>query len=660
MGESVRSLESAYDGRPIRPVSTSAPWQKAIDLRDYIAGQIRDTLASECVAALVYESQIGNYPPWVKLEAWLPQGDDESLRRRTELEFIVDVRPYRQSEFIWTLRLVQGNKRIAVAERPSLGHSDVADWTRFAIGRGPKPAAYSGLSQAIKNLLGAVVPPLHPRHNPFAKKFRTGFWRPSRVLIAGFLLTYALGPIAQANPAFSFALGLTVLVLIIGGVWTSIHARKRQKVVAVTPEPLTRPRSLSLVDSWHTAIAGLGADFERVRERVVKRVADARSLGADCRLELHSYRTPTGYEERERLVVAKDQGQVHVHVYPFGRDLYVGWHAFLNWAGWMETRPTTSKVAFNRETDYIELRPGYYAPQQFDLMDLNSLSEFTHSRIENELRAILREKAIDQEVDFEIVRGDRNNALDRNLHRDDAPAVSAGLWSRIFKWSTAWQPTALTELTKSATETVGRTPDTTRGTSGLALPIIVLLIYMAIYSTGLWTAGRIELSSRMYYWPVPPATFAVVSGLALWRFAASSLQAALNSAAVLFCLASGISIAQSAAIQSILPNVAASDRTTLLLLIPVLTGMLNSAALMLVVGATAPSLHKRSYWLVALIIWPAIGIVASSAVPLIMANFDLTDRSLYPVAYFAAALLKQMIVFACLGYWFGRLRKPVT
>jgi hypothetical protein len=57
-------------------------------------------------------------------------------------------------------------------------------------------------------------------------------------------------------------------------------------------------------------------------------------------------------------------------------------------------------------------------PNQFDLMDLNSLTELVHRRIERELKAILKEKAIDQEIDFKIIRGDRDRALDKEQHKE--------------------------------------------------------------------------------------------------------------------------------------------------------------------------------------------------------------------------------------------------
>ena len=78
----------------------------------------------------------------------------------------------------------------------------------------------------------------------------------------------------------------------------------------------------------------------------------------------------------------------------------MGWDAFLNWAKWQETDAVARKIKGRSETEYRQLAKGTYIPNQFDLIDLDSLSELVHRRLERELKAILKEKAIDQEIDL--------------------------------------------------------------------------------------------------------------------------------------------------------------------------------------------------------------------------------------------------------------------
>jgi len=655
----VQNVE-AVDLRPIRPTSSNSPWERAIATRNDIAQAVRETLAREKIAALVYQSEIGNYPPWVRLEAWLPDARSGAARQRSELEIVTDVRPYRRHSVVGTVRLQRGKQKLTLSERCGLTKSDIAEWTRYAVDRGPKPASYRPVVDALLSILGMLVPPLHPRRNPVAREFRRGFWRPSLAFIGLYLLITIVQPAAPRNPAAALVLAGLVLVFLALLIVTPIRALRRRRVIAVTPEPTSGPRNLGLVDSWSSSVAALGSDYQAARRRLLERVAEARSLGADCRLEVYSYRTPAGYEERERLVVAKDQGQVHVHIYRFAQDVFVGWQGFLNWAGWSESKPISTKFRGGLETQFVELRPGFYLPQQFDLMDLNSLSSFVHSRIEEELKAILREKAIDQEIDFEVVRSDRAHALDRSRHAPGAATDASGIWARIFKSAAVWQPTALSQLRKSVAEPVAgsQLEGSPRAGSWLGLPLLALTAYLAVYMSGVWVLGQSQIAPRVYYAPVPQLTFAAVLGLGLiWRKVRPP--AALVAAAVLFALTSLISIGQSAVTRQIFETVPPIDRTTVLTFAQLAFNVLVSVAIMLVTGAVASSLRKRSYWLIALILWPAVSYLAFSAVPILMENLRL-DRSAVPNIYFAAAMLKQLVVFACIGYWLSRAGEQGT
>jgi hypothetical protein len=203
---------------------------------------------------------------------------------------------------------------------------------------------------------------------------------------------------------------------VIGFAVVAIVMRRRGHAVVVADQPVIPPRDLSLVDSWHVVISGVGNDHAAIRERIAARFTGDTDAMNVSQYETYGYRTPNGYEERERLVVSKGQGLVHLHVYDFGNEVFVGWQSYLNWAKWEETTPVSSRVNGNQQTEYRGLRRGIYIPHQLDLIDLSSLSELVHRRLQLEIKAILREKAIDQEIDFRIIRGDRDFALDRSRH----------------------------------------------------------------------------------------------------------------------------------------------------------------------------------------------------------------------------------------------------
>lgn len=83
------------DARPVRPFSQSTMWDDAVARRDMFADRIRQTLALLGVDALVYVSEDGNYPPWVRLEAWTAAGGEGNAFNRADLTITVDAHPYR-------------------------------------------------------------------------------------------------------------------------------------------------------------------------------------------------------------------------------------------------------------------------------------------------------------------------------------------------------------------------------------------------------------------------------------------------------------------------------------------------------------------------------------------------------------------------------------
>jgi hypothetical protein len=58
----------------------------------------------------------------------------------------------------------------------------------------------------------------------------------------------------------------------------------------------------------------------------------------------------------------------------------------------------------------MAVEPATQAVGEYDLVDLNCLLEWTHAQITKVLKQYLKEREIDQEIDFTIIRGDRKDA----------------------------------------------------------------------------------------------------------------------------------------------------------------------------------------------------------------------------------------------------------
>jgi hypothetical protein len=80
---------------------------------------------------------------------------------------------------------------------------------------------------------------------------------------------------------------------------------------------------------------------------------------------------------------------------------------------------------------------GVHLPTDFDLIEADVLAETTHRILVDEIKTFLKEREIEADLDFKIIRGDRSNALkegkeDKNLkltdlspfrRREGAPAL---------------------------------------------------------------------------------------------------------------------------------------------------------------------------------------------------------------------------------------------
>jgi len=460
------------DVRPLRVSSTNSGWDRAVALRDQYAKRIRLALVRSKTDAIVLVSHPGVYPPWVRLDAWMPvSGRPNGPRSRRNLELTVNALPYNHHNLAVTVNATREHKKISIAGRPTseFGYPDVDEWFGYAMRNAPKPSSYQPWRDLFIGFVSGVIPIIEaPHHNPIDDRFRNVFGLTGANCL-GFVSIFVVlfGAAAMENDG-PFAL----LPGIAGLAATAFIVHQRTRRIAVPDQPTIAPNNLVLVDSWHTVISGLGADANEVKQRVWHAVGSDGASGIKLARHTYTYWTPTGYEQRDRIVADKGQTIVHTHVYPFGGDLFVGWQAYLNCAQWGETGAVSKLVANGVLTEFRDLRPVFYSPNPLDLIDLSSLGELVHRHLTREIKALLTERAIDDDVDFEIVRGDRGRALDRT-RQGDKTQIGGGAWSRIARQAALWQRRGETETVRAVSHAQG--PYLT-GQTGPVLLLTALLL----------------------------------------------------------------------------------------------------------------------------------------------------------------------------------------
>jgi hypothetical protein len=200
-------------------------------------------------------------------------------------------------------------------------------------------------------------------------------------------------------------------ILLVGGIVGLITIYRAPRLVRSAGKPLAEPRFLSYLDAWQTVIFDAGRDADRVRERVMALFTHADRQNFTCGVERIWHWGLDGKIEREQFVLRHGRGVVFCQIYGYGSDLYVGWDAHLNVGTWRETRVS---AGIDRETGQrvtlMAVEPATQVAGEYDLVDLNCLLEWTHAQLVKVLKQYVKERQIDQEIDFTIIRGDRTQA----------------------------------------------------------------------------------------------------------------------------------------------------------------------------------------------------------------------------------------------------------
>ena len=411
--------QRSIDARPMLPISTSGAslWDQTARLRDALAKEIDAYFATRDITVWVRMSQPGVYPAVVAVDSWLPVGQTDRTAKvdRSSLRISISVAPYQERPILYEVELQRHSKAFK-AEYWDLSNAELREMLAYLLDGGPKPGYFRSRTPLPLRILGAFLPFVHGPRNRLIAEARPRFWTlPVAVFLTGLicaaiaLMNGGVDEYGDPDPTAGYvAAALFAIFGAIGGYWL---AARRPVVQAIPKQPARCPRREFRVDSWHVSVPCAGEQFEGFKQRIYA-AASAAVADVSVAVEKHQNITPTGFEERERMVLGKGQATLHVHVYPYGRDAFVGWDSHLNWNRWEEGSVLSSTVAEKRRVQYKALQVGVHLPNEFDLIECDVLSETTHRRLVSEIKAYLKEREIEDDLDFKIIRGDRARALE--------------------------------------------------------------------------------------------------------------------------------------------------------------------------------------------------------------------------------------------------------
>ena len=415
--EPTRTDAGLIDARPSYPASNDSLWDRATIERDRIAARLDETLRAVGILAWVRKSKPGEYPLFVLVDNWRPT-ETEATRQTTErssLKVVVEVEPFRMRPLTYTCELKRQRKRLH-SSYWALSDDELTEMARYLVSGGRKPKFFKSRIHPVLMVLATLFPLLIPlllKRNQLVPEARPRRLTPTRLMVIGGALGgavfWSLGQEAYGEEAIEYFMmtGLFGLLAAIG----VYNWWRRPRHQSVPVQSNRTPRQEFLVDSWHVCVPEAGRDFDAFETRLGAAISAA-DPSIEIHREIHQALGPRGFEERERHVLTKGQANVHVHIYSFGRDAFVGWDGYMNWARWEETSPVSARVNKGVTVEYCSLKAGDHIPTEFDLIELNALSELVHRALVREVKAFLKEKEIEADLDFQIIRGDRDRALE--------------------------------------------------------------------------------------------------------------------------------------------------------------------------------------------------------------------------------------------------------
>lgn len=187
---------------------------------------------------------------------------------------------------------------------------------------------------------------------------------------------------------------------------------KAKRLKLTTGKPSIEPRQLLQLDSWQVAIKGLQAYAEQLETEFVNAMQANTSQFGKLNEELIWYWDVDGKVERKQYVFSIGRALVFIKIYAYGDDLYIGWDAHVNAGSWAEKNIGAGYAHHDgTRLDVYSIESEWHQPNEFDISDANFALETVHATLVKLTKRLIKERDVDQDIDFTIVRESRSGVL---------------------------------------------------------------------------------------------------------------------------------------------------------------------------------------------------------------------------------------------------------
>jgi hypothetical protein len=441
-------LAPTVDVKPLINRNKDNVTDKVEAVRDRIYDYFHQACAAEGVDAVILKSYPFSVPVWVKFQCWIRRTGDEHLTDRSTAILIILPREFHYYDHEINLEIREGQKIKNYRSIVELDPANVKALVHYMLRRtdfnifGFKRVRTrwwelwlprNEVTRLGKDWLGLSMPLL----------FIIGFLFLLAIpLIGPLVATIGYGLLGLSTPFLYFISSFFLLMfpiigilLLLAAVGLTVYTSKRRTYFLSPGKPVHEPRRLLRMDSWQTLVRDIGGESQKVKAAVKKELAIGLSEGVQIADEKIWYAGVDGPEEREQIVVTFRRGIGFIHIYSYGKDLYVGWDAHVNAGAWKEKQVADGLEPQTGEYCRVNtIESDWHVPNEYDITDTNCLIEWIHAAVTKVIKTSLAEYKIDQEIDFQILRGERNRVVGSENPegtKDKAKPLISGLRSKF-------------------------------------------------------------------------------------------------------------------------------------------------------------------------------------------------------------------------------------
>jgi hypothetical protein len=388
-------------------------WNRCVLSCQQLQRALRHQLDEVTDGADVFASPPGVFPAWVRCDFWMPAGERRQTRR-CYAEVTLHPQPHKKFPFVLIAICGRGTERPLRASHV-LDATQLPDWDKTVAGlieyffdKRPSAPEVFEQSRTAAFFIGLFQ--------------RNGFEPLRKHSGVGTFVAFALFMIPEVGPILG---GIAMLFIFLSSL-----ERGRVHQVMDSGRPANTPRTLDFIDSWHAVIPSAAAHAPRVTRELESAGERERWAEESVQHEQIWHHSLEGLEVRQQTVFAFRKALVFCHVQRYGDDLYVGWDAHLNRAFWREDALAAGEDQTGRLTHLTGAVADVASPSEYDLADVNMLSERTHRRLQAIVKRLISDLRIDAEIDFAPIRRDRSGVLATVGRQEQAPG---GVVSRLVR-----------------------------------------------------------------------------------------------------------------------------------------------------------------------------------------------------------------------------------